>query len=87
MPPNSVEGEVTTNIISIVAESSMVGSTMSDYNQSGFRLDPNHSILHLSKTGDIKIDPLRAIEGTIKAVVIKRSGNQWYTVFQVDQGP
>jgi putative transposase len=58
-----------------------------NYNQSGFKLDPDGSILHLSKIGDMKINLHRAIDGTIKAVVIKRSGKQWYAVFQVDQEP
>jgi putative transposase len=58
-----------------------------NYNQSGFKLDPDGSILYLSKIGDMKINLRRAIEGTIKAVVIKRSGKQWYAVFQVDQEP
>jgi putative transposase len=58
-----------------------------NYNQSGFKLDHNHGILHLSKIGDIKINLHRPIEGTIKAVVLKRSGNQWYAIFQVDLEP
>jgi putative transposase len=58
-----------------------------NYNQSGFKLDSDHSMLHLSKIGDVKIKLHRPIEGRIKAVVIKKSGNQWYAIFQVEQEP
>jgi putative transposase len=58
-----------------------------NYNQSGFKLDPDHSVLHLSKIGDIKIKLHRPVESTIKAVVIKRSDRQWFAIFQVDPEP
>ncbi|MCX6672665.1 MAG: hypothetical protein NTY37_02680 [Methanothrix sp.] len=38
-----------------------------DYNQSGFKLDQDHGLLHLSKIGDIRIKMHRKIQGCIKA--------------------
>jgi len=55
-----------------------------NYNQSGFKIDQDHSLLHLSKIGDIKIKLHRKIEGTIKAVLIKKSGKEWYAVVQTE---
>ncbi|MBP7068669.1 MAG: transposase [Methanothrix sp.] len=58
-----------------------------NYNQSGFKIDQDHSLLHLSKIGDIKIKLHRKIEGTIKAVLIKKSGKEWYAVVQTEPEP
>lgn len=56
-----------------------------NYNQSGFKVDQDHSLLHLSKIGDMRIKLYRKIEGCIKAVIIKREGMRWFAIVQVDQ--
>jgi putative transposase len=58
-----------------------------NYNQSGFKIDQDNSILKLTKIGEIKIKLHRPIDGNIKAVIIKKSGNKWYAVVQVSQKP
>jgi putative transposase len=58
-----------------------------NYNQSGFKIDQGHGKLHLSKVDDIKIKPHRKIKGTIKAVLIKKSGKEWYDVVQTEPEP
>jgi putative transposase len=58
-----------------------------NYNQSGFGIDQDHSRLHLSKIGDIKIKLYRKIEGCIKAIIIKREGRQWFAIVQADLEP
>jgi putative transposase len=58
-----------------------------NYNQSGFKVDQDHSILRLSKIGDIKIKLHRKIEGRVKAVLIKKSGRDWYAVVQTEPEP
>ena len=40
-----------------------------NYSQSGFKVDQDHGILHLSKIGDMRIKIYRKIEGCIKAVI------------------
>ena len=56
-----------------------------NYNQSGFKIDQDHSLLHLSKIGDMRIKIYRKIKGYIKAVIIKREGKRWFAIVQVDQ--
>ena len=58
-----------------------------NYNQSGFKIDQDHSLLHLSKIGDMRIKIYRKIEGCIKAVIIKREGKRWFAIVQADQEP
>ncbi len=58
-----------------------------NYNQSGFKVDQDRSLLHLSKIGDMRIKIYRKIEGCIKAVIIKREGNRWFAIVQADQEP
>lgn len=58
-----------------------------NYNQSGFKIDQDHSLLHLSKIGDIRIKFYRKIEGCIKAVIIKREDKRWFAIVQADQEP
>jgi putative transposase len=58
-----------------------------NYNQSGFKLDQDHGRLHLSKIGDIKIKMHRKVQGCIKAILIKREGERWFAIIQVDQEP
>jgi putative transposase len=56
-----------------------------NYNQSGFKIDQDHSILQLSKIGDMRIKIYRKIEGCIKALIIKREGKRWFAIVQTDQ--
>lgn len=58
-----------------------------NYNQSGFKLDQDHSILKLSKIGEIKIKLHRKVEGCIKGILIKRADNRWFAVIQAEQEP
>ncbi len=58
-----------------------------NYNQSGFKIDQDHNILHLSKIGEMRIKIYRKIEGCIKAVIIKREGERWFAIVQADQEP
>ncbi|MHB8119377.1 MAG: RNA-guided endonuclease InsQ/TnpB family protein [Methanothrix sp.] len=58
-----------------------------NYNQSGFKIDQDHSLLHLSKIGDMRIKIYRKIEGCIKAVIIKREFNRWFAIVQTDREP
>jgi putative transposase len=58
-----------------------------NYNQSGFKIDQDHSLLHLSKIGDMRIKIYRKIEGCIKAVIIKRELNRWFAIVQTDREP
>jgi putative transposase len=58
-----------------------------NYNQSGFKVDQDRSLLHLSKIGDMRIKIYRKIEGCIKAVIIKREGMRWFAIVQADQEP
>jgi putative transposase len=56
-----------------------------NYNQSGFKIDQDHGLLHLSKIGKMRIKIYRKIEGCIKAVIIKREGERWFAIVQADQ--
>jgi putative transposase len=47
-----------------------------NYNQSGFKVDQDHGLLHLSK-----------IEGCIKTVIIKIECNRWFAIVQTDREP
>jgi len=58
-----------------------------NYNQSGFKIDQDHGILHLSKIGDMRIKIYRKIEGCIKAVIVKRESERWFVIVQADQEP
>jgi putative transposase len=58
-----------------------------NYNQSGFKVDKDHGILHLSKIGEIRIKLYRKIEGCIKGVIIKREGKRWFAIVQSEQEP
>jgi len=58
-----------------------------NYNQSGFKIDQDHGILHLSKIGDMRIKIYRKIKGCTKAVIIKREGERWFAIVQADQEP
>ena len=58
-----------------------------NYNQPGFKIDQDHSILKLSKIGNVKIKLHRLIDGKIKGVIIKKSGDKWYVIVQAEQEP
>lgn len=58
-----------------------------NYNQSGFKIDQDHSTLRLSKIGNIRIKLHRPIDGEIKGLIIKKSGDKWYALVQVTQEP
>jgi putative transposase len=58
-----------------------------NYNQSGFKLDQDHSCLRISKIGNIKIKMHRKIWGCIKAIILKKEGKRWFAIVQVDQEP
>ena len=58
-----------------------------NFNQSGFRIDQDHSLLHLSKIGNIRIKLYRKIEGCIKAVIVKREGMRWFAIVQAYHEP
>jgi len=58
-----------------------------NYNQSGFKIDQDHGLLHLSKIGEMRIKIYRKIEGCIKAIIIKREGERWFAIVQADQEP
>ncbi len=58
-----------------------------NYNQSGFKLDQDHSRLHLSRIGNIKIKMHRKVQGCIKAILIKREGRQWFAIVQANLEP
>jgi putative transposase len=53
-----------------------------NYNQSGFVFKGD--VLHLSKIGDIRVRMHRPLQGKIKGVIVKREGEKWYAVVQVD---
>jgi len=56
-----------------------------NYNQSGFKIDQDHSTLNLSKIGDIKMELRRKVEGSVKSVLIKRLGKRWFAIVQAEQ--
>jgi putative transposase len=56
-----------------------------NYNQSGFKVDQDNGLLHLSKIGDMRIKLYRKIKGCIKAIIIKREGKRWFAIVQTDQ--
>ncbi len=53
-----------------------------NYNQSGFSFDGD--VLHLSKIGDIRVKMHRPLQGKVKGVVVKKEGEKWYAVVQMD---
>ena len=58
-----------------------------NYSQSGFKVDPDNDILHLSKIGYVRIKIYRKIEGVIKAVIIKREYKRLFAIVQAEQEP
>jgi putative transposase len=58
-----------------------------NYNQSGFKIDREHSTITFSKIGTIPLDMYRPYSGTVKGVLITRSNDTWYVIIQAEQQP
>lgn len=56
-----------------------------NYNQSGFKIDREHSTITFSKIGTIPFDMYRPYSGTVKGVLITRSNDKWYVIIQAEQ--
>ncbi|MDD3933358.1 RNA-guided endonuclease InsQ/TnpB family protein [Methanoculleus sp. UBA303] len=56
-----------------------------NYNQSGFKIDREHSAITFSKIGTIPFTMHRPYVGTVKGVQITRSGDNWYVIIQAEQ--
>lgn len=56
-----------------------------NYNQSGFKIDREHSKITFSKIGTIPFDMYRPYSGNVKGVLITRSHDKWYVIIQTEQ--
>ena len=56
-----------------------------NYNQSGFKIDREHSAVTFSKIGTIPFTMHRPYSGVVKGVLITRSGDNWYVIIQAEQ--
>ena len=56
-----------------------------NYNQSGFKIDREHSSITFSKIGTIPFNMHRPYTGKVKGVLITRSGDRWYVIIQTEQ--
>ena len=56
-----------------------------NYNQSGFKIDREHSTITFSKIGTIPFTMHRPYLGEVKGVLITRSGDNWYVSIQAEQ--
>ena len=56
-----------------------------NYNQSGFKIDREHSTITFSKIGSIPFTMHRPYTGEVKGVLITRSGDEWYVIIQAEQ--
>jgi len=56
-----------------------------NYNQSGFKIDREHSMISLSKIGTIPFTMHRPYPGVVKGVLVTRSGDKWYVIIQAEQ--
>ena len=56
-----------------------------NYNQSGFKIDREHSTITFSKIGSIPFTLHRPYTGEVKGVLITRSGDNWYVIIQAEQ--
>ncbi|WP_332448944.1 RNA-guided endonuclease InsQ/TnpB family protein [Methanoculleus sp.] len=56
-----------------------------NYNQSGFKIDREHSSITFSKIGIIPFVMHRPYSGVVKGVLITRSGGKWYVIIQAEQ--
>ncbi|MFY1643122.1 RNA-guided endonuclease InsQ/TnpB family protein [Methanoculleus bourgensis] len=57
-----------------------------NYNQSGFKIDSEQSTIAFSKIGTIPFSMHRPYVGTVKGILITRSGDNWYVILQAEQG-
>ncbi|MCP1661689.1 MAG: transposase [Methanocalculus sp. MSAO_Arc1] len=56
-----------------------------NYNQSGFRIDSEQSTITFSKIGTVPFRMYRPYTGTVKGVLITRSGDKWFVIIQAEQ--
>ena len=56
-----------------------------NYNQSGFKIDREHSTITFSKIGALPFIMHRPYTGKVKSVLITHSGDRWYVVVQAEQ--
>lgn len=56
-----------------------------NYNQSGFKIDREHSRITFSKIGTVPLNMHRPYSGNVKGILITRSGDKWYTIIQAEQ--
>jgi len=56
-----------------------------NYNQSGFKIDREHSTITFSKIGTIPFSMHRPYAGMVKGVLITRSEKRWYVIVQAEQ--
>ena len=56
-----------------------------NYNQSGFKIDREHSTITFSKIGTLPFAMHRPYTGTVKGVLITRSNERWYVIIQAEQ--
>ena len=57
-----------------------------NYNQSGFKIDREHSRIIFSKIGTVPFKMHRPYSGEVKGVLITRSGDRWYVIIQAERG-
>ncbi|RXE55967.1 transposase [Methanoculleus taiwanensis] len=55
-----------------------------NYNQSGFKIDREHSTITFSKIGTVPFTLHRPYAGMVKGVLITRSGERWYVIIQAE---
>jgi len=56
-----------------------------NYNQSGFKIDREHSTVTFSKIGILPFTMHRPYTGKVKGVLITHSDNRWYVIIQAEQ--
>jgi len=56
-----------------------------NYNQSGFKIDREHSRITFSKIGTISFTMHRPYRGKVKGILITRSGDRWCVTIQAEQ--
>ena len=56
-----------------------------NYNQSGFKIDREHSTITFSKIGAIPFTMYRLYTGNVKGVLITCSNDKWYVIVQAEQ--
>ncbi len=56
-----------------------------NYNQTGFRIDREHSTIAFSKIGAVRVRMHRPCVGRVKGILITRTGDGWYVIIQAEQ--